>query len=389
MLWFATRNGFARIDPTRLTRNPLPPPVIIRSMTADERSISTYGHPRLPALTKDLRFDYTALSLTIPERVRFRYRLEGTNQDWQNAGTGRQAFYRDLSPGKYRFRVLASNNDGVWNLTGAALEFTIAPAWYQTAWFRALCIAAGAWLIWAMYRWRVRQIAAAMGARFDERLAERTRLAGELHDTLLQTIQASKMVADDALDQPADAVRLRCTVERLAEWLGRATEEGRAALNALRTSTAQRNDLAEALRRVTEDPTVPDSMQVALVVAGAPRPMHPIVQEEIYRIGFESIRNACAHSKGTRLDIELHYARDLVLRIADDGKGIDAEVADKGKAGHFGLRGMRERAARIGGKLTLVSSATGTEITLSVPGKVIFRSARRGLFRQRPPFDAD
>jgi signal transduction histidine kinase len=175
-------------------------------------------------------------------------------------------------------------------------------------------------------------------------------------------------------------------MEQLSAWLGQATQEGRAALNSLRTATTRTNDLAEALRRVTEDGGIPSSMGVTFSVLGDAREMHPIVRDEIYRIGYEAIRNACTHSGASRLQVELRYADDLALRVLDNGTGIDAAIADRGKDGHFGLQGMRERAARIGGKLTLVSSSnSGTEISLIVPGGIIFRErmlVRRSLVRR-------
>jgi signal transduction histidine kinase len=173
-------------------------------------------------------------------------------------------------------------------------------------------------------------------------------------------------------------------MEQLSVWLGTATQEGRAALNSLRAATTETNDLAEALRRATDDGLIPSSMAVTFSVVGDAREMHPIVRDEIYRIGYEAIRNACTHSGAGQLAVELKYARNLALRVADNGTGIDAAVADWGRDGHFGLQGMRERAARIGGKLTLVSSSnSGTEIKLEVPGGIVFLKmmpVRRSLF---------
>src|SRR6202034_845275 len=176
--------------------------------------------------------------------------------------------YNDLRPGRYRFRVIACNNDGVWNDAGAIFDFSVAPAWYQTNWFRILCVVSGVFIVWIVYRLRVLQISRAIGARFDERLAERTRMARDLHDTFLQTIQGSKLVADHALKPSTDAAQMRGALEQLSVWLGRATQEGRAALNSLRTATAQTNDLAEALRRVTKDGGIPSSMGVTFSVIG-------------------------------------------------------------------------------------------------------------------------
>jgi len=192
--------------------------------------------------------------------------------------------------------VIACNNDGVWNDIGAALDFSVAHSWYQTNWFRALCLISAGLMVCVIYRLRVRQISRAIGARFDERLAERTRMARDLHDTFLQTIQGSKLVADDAWEPSSDLVRMRRALEQVSVWLARATQEGRAALNSLRTATTQTNDLAEALRRVTQDGIIRSSMTVTFSVVGDAREIHPIVRDEIYRIGYEAIRNACTHS---------------------------------------------------------------------------------------------
>jgi signal transduction histidine kinase len=371
-LWFANGVVLQMIDPDHLSGNALPPPVHVEGVIADRKNYPPRKDLRLPPLTRDLEIDYTALSFVVPQKVRFRYRLEGRDAGWQEPGTRRQAFYSDLRPGRYRFRVIASNNDGVWNEEGETLDFSVAPAWYQTNWFRILCVASGVFIVWVIYRLRVLQISRAIGARFDERLAERTRMARDLHDTFLQTIQGSKLVADDALESSTDPIRMRRAVEQLSVWLARAMQEGRAALNSLRTATTQTNDLGEALRRVTEDRLIPGSMAVAFSVVGDAREMHPIVRDEIYRIGYEAIRNACMHSGANRLEVELIYTNDLALRVHDNGTGIDPAIADRGKDGHFGLQGMRERAARIGGKLTLVSSSSsGTEIKLVVPGGII------------------
>jgi signal transduction histidine kinase/ligand-binding sensor domain-containing protein len=373
-VWFATNKGVAWIDPKHILKNTLPPPVSIRSLDTEARKYETSVPLILPPGTTNLRIEYTALSLSMPERVRFRYKLEGIDKDWQDAETRRQAFYNSLRPGTYSFQVIACNNDGIWNEQGALLAFSVAPAWYQTNWFRLLSFITGLFALWVLYRLRLRKIATAMSTLFDERLAERTRIARELHDTLLQTIQGSKMVADDALEQSADPVRLRRAVEQLSNWLGQAVNEGRAALNSLRSSTTEKNDLAEALQRAIETCRILGSVLPTFTKAGNSREMHPIVRDEVYRIGYEAIRNACMHSGGTHLDVELRYGHDLVVRVKDDGQGIAATIIAEGKEGHFGLHGMRERAVRIGAKLTIVSTAnSGTEIVLMVPGDIAFR----------------
>jgi signal transduction histidine kinase/ligand-binding sensor domain-containing protein len=375
-LWFANGSMLQVVDPARLAGNTLAPPVYINAIVADRKIYPGQEGIALPPLTRDLEIDYTALSFAVPQKVLFRYRLGGRDTDWKDAGTRRQAFYTNLGPGHYRFRVIACNEDGVWNNVGATINFIIAPAWFQTYWFFALCAAVVLLIAWALYCIRVRQVSKAMAARFDERLSERTRIARDLHDTLLQTIQGSKLVADSALKQSHDPARMHGALERVSAWMGQATEEGRAALNSLRTSTTETNDLAEAFRRAIDESRIYSFMEASLSVFGEVSEMHPIVRDEVYRIGYEAIRNACVHSQATRLQVELTYADDLILRVRDNGVGIDPVVIGGGREGHFGLRGMRERAGRIMARLTVeASTPSGTEITLVVPGDIIYRGA--------------
>jgi signal transduction histidine kinase/streptogramin lyase len=375
-LWFANGNVVQVIDPANMPENTVPPPVDISAVIADHKAYPLGSAIRLPPLTRDLEIDYTALSYIAPQRVLFRYKLEGHDRDWQEPGTRRQAFYNDLRPGQYRFRVIACNNDGIWNDTGATLDFSIAPAWFQTKWFFALSVSIALMVAWGLSTIRTRQVQKSLSARFNERLAERTRMARELHDTFLQTLQGSKLVADDALEKSSDPVRMRRAMEQLSAWLERAIHEGRAALNSLRISTAQTNDLAEALRRATEETRMQSRMEVSFSVTGHSKEMHPVVRDEICRIGYEAIRNAYTHSNGNRLEISLQYGKDLTVCVRDDGVGIEPTVVGEGKNGHFGLEGMRERAARIGGKLRIVSSPnSGTEVRMVVPGGIVFRKS--------------
>jgi signal transduction histidine kinase/ligand-binding sensor domain-containing protein len=380
-LWFATIQGVAWLDPAALDKayKSTPPNVIINSLASNGQVYSNLKSLMLPPHTGRIEIDYTALSLAIPERVRFRYKLEGADSDWQDAGTRREAFYTNLHPGQYKFRVIACNSNGVWNNVGAEAQFTIAAAWYQTLWFYVLCAVAVLIIMWALYQLRVRQVARAMSARFDDRLSERTRIARDLHDTFLQTIQGSKLVADSALRQAPDSARMRGALEQLSIWLGRATEEGRAALNSLRTSTTEKNDLAAAFQRAIEECRIGTSMEASFSIVGEVSEMHPIVRDEVYRIGYEAIRNACVHAQANQLQVELTYAEDLVLRIRDNGVGIDPAIVKEGKEGHFGLQGMRERARRIMAKLTVeTSKVSGTEIKLIVPGSIIYRGTSSG-----------
>lgn len=311
----------------------------------------------------------------VPQKVRFRYRLEGHDTDWQDAATRRQAFYNDLPPGDYRFRVIAFNNDGVWNEAGDSLSFTLAPAWYQSKLFRATCLIFAVLVLWVLYRLRVRQIEAAAAARFNDRLAERMRVARDLHDTLLQTIQGSKLVAEDALEHVAEPGRTRIAIEQINSWLARATQEGRAALNALRATPAEFRDLIEVLRHAADEATGASSLSVTCTSTGEARYVHPIVADEACRIAHEAIQNARTHSRGSKVLLELEYGQRLILRITDDGIGMDSALLEQGRPGHFGLQGMRERAVNIEGKLTITSApGAGTVVTLIVPGRIAFQS---------------
>jgi len=217
-----------------------------------------------------------------------------------------------------------------------------------------------------------------MKARFDERLAERTRVARDIHDTLLQTVQGSKLIADHALKNTTDHSHLVRAMEQVAGWLAQANDEGRAALNSLRASASEPNDLVPALRRALDECRAQANMDVSLSVIGEGRDLHPVVRDEICRIGNDAIRNACQHSMGRAVDVMLEYAGDLTLRVRDDGVGVEPAVLEQGKDGHFGLRGMSERVARIGGRLAIdTAPRSGTAVTLTVPGRVAFTTASR------------
>jgi len=304
------------------------------------------------------------------------YRLDGVDSEWLDAGPNPHAIYSNVPVGTHALHIRACNRNGIWDRQGMVFSITQQPYFYQTRWFVAAMFALGVLLIAVVYRLRVRQISRAISDRFDERLAERTRVAREIHDTFLQTVQGSKMVADHALKDPANHERMVRAMEQVSIWMDQATEEGRAALNSLRSSVTEKNDLAEAFLRAIDECRIQSRAQISFSVNGDPREMHPVVRDEIYRIGYEAIRNAAVHSGGNRLEVTIVYAHDLTLRVSDNGIGIDSKIVETGKQSHFGLSGMRERAERVGGKFSLVSSpGSGTVITLVVPGPIVFRNA--------------
>jgi len=386
-LWFAHGDGVSVIDPRHLAFNNLKPPVHIEQITADRKTYDAASNLRLPALSRDLRIDYTALSYVAPEKVRFKYKLEGYDRDWQDVGNRRQAFYGNLPPRDYRFRVIASNNSGVWNDAGESLDFSIAPAYYQTTWFRAACVAAFLVLLWGLYWYRLHQIAREYNARLEERVRERTRIARELHDTLLQSFQGLMLRFQTGVELlPARPDEAREALEKALERGDQAIAEGRDAVQDLRSSAPITNDLARAVTALGEELASQDSAAFGLVVEGAPRELHPILRDEIYRIAREAVRNAFRHAQALHIEAEISYGEDaLRVRVRDDGRGIDPVVVEEGRAGHFGLPGMRERAKRMGAELNVWSGVgSGTEVELSVPGTIAYgRGPARGWWWRR------
>src|SRR5215469_8194626 len=389
-IWFATTKGLAWIKPKRMVRNTAPPPVLIESVIANGRKYNKSTFLRLPARTANLQIAYTATSLTIPERVRFRYKLEGLDNDWQEPGTRREAVYTNLDTGSYRFRVIACNNDGVWNEAGASLEFFVPPAYYQTTWFRASCIGAFLGLLWALYHLRVRQLQKKFAMVVEARVGERTRIARELHDTVLQSLHGLLMSFQRAAnllpDRPVEAKqRLEGAIDHAAQ----AITEGREAVQGLRSSTVVTNDLAVAIRTLGEElagqQTSQDAPLFDVAVEGTPCDLNPILRDDVYRIAGEALRNAFHHAQARRIEVEIQYDKNhLRLRVRDDGRGVDSAVFTEGRSGHWGLQGMRERAKLLGGQLEVWSELdSGTEIQLSIPASIAYLTSSPRETRNR------
>ena len=390
-LWFLPGDGVSVLDPRHLSINTLPPSVHIEHVTADRKTYDAASGLRLPPLARDLEIDYTALSLVAPEKNRFRVKLEGRDPDWQDVGNRRQAFYADLSPRTYRFRVTAANNSGVWNEAGVFLDFSIAPAYYQTTWFRAASVVTVLALFWALYQFRLRQIAHDFNLRLDERVNERTRIARELHDTLLQSFQGLMLRFQSARDllpsHPAKAVE---ALDGALDRADQAIVEGRDAIQNLRSSTTVVNELAQAMTALAEDfAQGPNGERSSVTfrasVEGTPRDLHPILRDDVYRIAREALRNAYRHAQASHIEAEVTYGvREVRLRIRDDGKGIDPQHLNAGRARHWGLTNMRERAQQIGSELNLWSEVgAGTEVELRIPGSVAYGPSRRRSFFRR------
>ncbi|HKQ12874.1 MAG TPA: two-component regulator propeller domain-containing protein [Steroidobacteraceae bacterium] len=376
-LWFATSNGIAWLDPDNPRHNALAPNVEVQSVVVDGKQYQSVSGLKLPIKPRNVHISYTALSLSIPERVRFRYQL-GAGEPWQDAGSRRTAYFTDLLPGDYTFRVTAANNDGVWNDTGASIAFTIPPAFYQTRWFDALCVLACVLVLTVLYRMRVRQVAAKVRDRLEARLAERERIARELHDTLLQGMQGliwRFQAASDRIprDQPA-----RQLMEQSLDRADKLLEESRDKVKDLRPAASDVADLAQALAAEGEHFAQLHSAKFRVSVQGTRRDLHPIVREEGFMIGREAMANAFRHAQAADIEAEVTYGEGaLHVRIRDDGRGIGATVLESGKPGHFGLLGMRERAQRLGAHFEVWSKpGAGTEIDLRVPADVAYRRER-------------
>lgn len=314
------------IDPRNLPFNKLPPPVNIEQITADHKSYDPVSHLRLPPRIRDLEIDYTALSFVAPQKVLFRYKLDGRDRDWHDASNRRQAFYSDLPPGNYHFHVAACNNSGVWNEAGALLDFSIAPAYYQTTWFRSMCAVAFLAVLWGLYQLRLLQLRREFSVGLEQRINERTRIARELHDTWLQSFQAVMIrlyALTYILDRPAEA---RDKLEGLLEQGQQAINEGRDAVQGMRSSTVIKNDLARALTAVggtlASEQNSQGTVDFSVVVEGDSRDLHPILRDEVYRIASEATRNAFRHSGARRIAVEICYDdRRFRVRVWDNGKG--------------------------------------------------------------------
>ena len=288
--------------------------------------------------------------------------------------TQRQVTYTNLGPGYYRFHIMASNNEGLWNGPETIISFRIARAFWQTWWFQGLCIAVVVLGMIALYRLRIYFLTRRLNVRFQERLAERTRIAQELHDTLLQGVLSASMQLDVAEDQVPENSPAKPLLRRVLQLMGQVTEEGRTALRGLRTTQSDNLSLEKAFSRMRQELDVSERIGYRVVAQSATRPLRPLIRDEVYRIGREALVNAFGHASASTVEVEVDYASDyLRVMIRDDGRGIDPVVLQTGRDGHWGLVGMRERSESIGGKLKLRSRVgAGTEIELVVPSAIAF-----------------
>ena len=368
-LWFVSQDGAAVVNPDRLPSNRVPPPVKIEEIAAGSAVYPAGPGLKLPPSTRELRIQYAAMSFAAPEKVRFRYRLEGFDKDWKDDAGVRQAVYMNLPPHGYTFHVIACNNDGVWNRTGASLDFQIEPAFHQTRAFQLLCLLCVAGVVWLGYRVRLRQMRHRMSMQFEAQMQERTRIAREMHDTLLQELNGCALLLEGlAKTAGLPGVALRHLQEIKQEVL-KCAREAREFVWDLRAPTIQEVDLSQALRAAGEQITHGGPVRFHVTVQGQPRPAPVKLQQQLLRIVQEATRNAVRYSRAKEIFMDLVYLESDKIRLSmrDDGCGFDPEEAARA-SGHWGLRTMRERAEQLGGELKIRSSpGHGTSIDIVVP----------------------
>jgi len=373
-LWFANGETIESIDPDHVYENRLPPPVHVEQLIADGKPHQAMGQLHIPPNPRNLEIDYTGISFSVPQKVLFRYFLEGHDKDWQGPVTRRQAFYTDLTPGRYRFHVIACNNSGVWNNTGAVAEFVIQPTFYQTWWFRAAMAIIAAGLLWGLYLLRLKQATANAQERILTQVQERERIARELHDTLLQGFQGIALQVQGVAKKLNVKDPLRKTMEEVLDRADETLSEARQRVRKLRQRTTDENELPKLIEKRGRELTGNHTAHFVLTVTGAQRPLEAAVQDEAHDIAVESLRNAFQHASASRIEVEIVYdSIFLRIRVRDDGVGIEEGVLANGLPGHWGLIGMQERAKAIRAELKIWSRAgAGTEVELVIPAALAF-----------------
>ncbi len=372
-LWFVTNRGIFRLDPTRIKTNPVPPPVSIRGMVANgvryEQPFAT-----LPPGTSRILFDYVGLSLIDAVSNSYRYRLEGVDASWIDAGAKRQASYTGLGPGKYRFQVIAANSDGVWNRTGASMTIVIKPFFWQTLWFKAALGLLAVVLLSAFVRWKIHTTAEVTRRRIEDRLAVREHIAQDLHDTLLQGFQGLVLRFQSIVDRLPRGNATRAELESTLDRADDVLQDARNRVRYLRERT-EPVDLGPMLSKIADE-VLDGHLAWSVSEVGRGCTVCAPVAEDIDRIVNEALFNALRHARARKVTIRVFYdPASVTISIADDGDGIEEGVKRLGQRdGHYGLVGMRERAGRLGATFeTLDGTPTGTEIRLTIPARVAFR----------------
>jgi signal transduction histidine kinase len=351
--------------------------VAIRAVAADRTPIDERGivEPRPQAVS----IEYLGVNLTAPGNVVYRYRLDGLDESWQDAGNRTEAIYRRLPPGTYAFQVMASNGDGAWTAP-VSRPFTVLPSFYQTTWFAILCAVAVILVVWVAFALRVRVITREVRARAEERADERIRIARELHDTLLQGIQGLLLTFHVAAQRMSPGEEAKPMLERALATADSLIVEGRNRVASLRSEHVQDAELVGALQNAANDLGAGGNVRVSVKRSGGDAVLRPHVADEVFIVGREALANAFRHACASHVELELNYGRRYFgLRCVDDGKGFGAEERDK--SGHWGLQGMAERARKLGGLFRIRSEpGRGTEVALALPSHAAYEGHSRAAF---------
>jgi signal transduction histidine kinase/ligand-binding sensor domain-containing protein len=376
-LWFATADGLAWFEhEDRQPQDGTPLDAQILSLSTQQISYPPRQHLQLPAGTRNLVVRYTALSLKVPERVQFRFRLRGIDKEWRFMGNARSANYSNLGPGTYRAEVSASNDDGVWNEKGASMDFSIRAAFYQTQWFMAACAAIALLAVWALLRIQVVRSAKRAAASMAGRMQERERIARELHDTLLQDVQALGLHLRALHIKYGENDSVSAELARLDDAAHRSLADARARVSGLRAGQ-DANELSEVFREFGEHLAALYPAHLLVEREGSPVNLHPVAADEIVAIGKEALLNAFRHAQARNVRILVAYkARKLEISISDDGKGfvLDAVTQPGSTPGHWGIRGMQERASAMKAKLSVQAQpGEGAGVSLSVAASIAYK----------------
>ena len=361
-IWLSMNRGLSMVDPVRAAALVAPALVNVEGVSADGRTFASHGDITIPPRRRRITIAFTGLSLAVPERLKFRYRLDGFDRDWSQPATLRQAEYTNLGPGTYQFRVVSSNSDGAWSPVGSTMQFTIAAAYWQTIWFRLAAVALLGAAGWGAYQ-RARgaggpsaqpSIRGAAGRAHAHRAgAARYAPAG---------VSQRSMQLHVAADRLPGGSPARSSLDRVLDLMARVIEEGRNAVRGLRSSGSASYDLEQAFSGIAEEFATGGQPEYCVIVEGHVRPLNPMVRDDIYRIGREAVTNAFRHSAAKKVEIELDYASSgLRLLVRDNGRGMEPQIVRSGSEGHWGLLGMRERAERIGARLQGLEQRAGRD----------------------------
>ena len=378
-LWFVTMTGVLRLDPAHRPAPPNPPVVAIRSILADGQPLGRSA--TLPPRPQTVEIRYFGLQLSAPEAVVYRYRLDGLDESWQNAGTRAEAIYTHLPPGKYVFRVEAANGDGNWTAPVASRSFKVRPSFYQTWWFLAASLALLTAALWLAVTLRLRAVGSAIRLREEGRADERIRIARDLHDTLLQGVQGLVMSVHAVLHSLSSDHAARDVLSTSLDTADRIIAEGRDRVGSLRAAQPQGGDLMAALQALALSLEADGNTRFSIGRSGHAAPLAPDAADEVLSIAREAMTNAARHANATEVDVQLVFsAAAFTLTCRDNGTGFDPAAAPA--PGHWGLRGMTERTERLSGRLHLHSKpGQGTEVRLVVQARNAYASPARSIPR--------